>query len=81
MVTPFRMTQDIHVAADTSKNCVNYPTSKFKSYTHCDEEFVYNMFQNEIGLMPFWVAKSMDEVTQLKYVTFKSVHMSIIFLF
>ena len=61
MVTPFRMTQDIHVEADTSKNCVNYPTSKFKSYTHCDEEFVYNMFQNEIGLMPFWVAKSMVE--------------------
>lgn len=81
MVTTFRMTQDIHVEADAHKNCVNYPTSKFKSYTHCDEEFVYNMFKNEIGLMPFWVAKSMDEVTHLKYVTLKSAHMSILLMF
>ena len=60
------MTQDIHAEADAKKNCVNYPTSKFDSYTKCDEEWVYNMFQNDIGLMPFWVAKRMDEVTHLK---------------
>ena len=51
---------------DSSKNCVNYPTGEFKSYTHCDEEFVYNMFQSDIGLMPFWVAKHREEVTYLK---------------
>ena len=69
MVTPFRMTRDIHAEADSNKNCVNYPTNKFKNYSHCDEEWVYNMFQQEIGLMPFWVAKSVDEVTHLKYDT------------
>ena len=37
-----------------------------KKCTECDEEFVYNMFQNEIHMMPFWVAKHRDEVTHLK---------------
>ena len=60
------MSQDIYSDKDLNKNCKNYPYGQFKSYTECDEEFVYNMFQNEIHMMPFWVAKNRDEVTHLK---------------
>ena len=42
--------------------CRNYPTKKFSSYQECDEEFVYSTMKKH-NVMPFWAAKSLQEVT------------------
>ena len=60
------MSQDEYAEEDTKKNCRNYPYGKFKSYAKCDAEFVYNMFRNDLNLMPYWVVKELNEVTKSK---------------
>ena len=48
---------------DPGINCVNYPNGNFLNYIECDEHFVYEEMKNTFNLMPFWAAKSLDEVT------------------
>ena len=55
----------ISLEGDPGINCVNYPNSDFLNYTECDEDFVYKEMKNTFKLMPFWAAKSDDEVTKL----------------
>ena len=45
---------------ETGINCKNYLDS---SYRECDENFVYNEMKN-YGIMPFWAAKKLSEVTK-----------------
>ena len=49
---------------DEGVQCKNYPTAKFKSFSDCDEEFVYNTMKTEYEIMPFWAARTLDEVTK-----------------
>ena len=50
---------------DDSKNCKNYPYNGCSSYRDCDEKIIYTLFKRKYKVMPFWVAKNLNEVTNL----------------
>ena len=55
--------ETFNLKSDSGKNCEDYPTKTFSSYKDCDMDFVYNKMRNQYKLMPFWAAKTLDEVT------------------
>ena len=57
--------ETIHLESDLAQNCKNYPSEKYSNYKECDMEFVYNEMKNNYKIMPFWAAKTLDEVTNL----------------
>ena len=57
--------ETIHLESDSGQNCKNYPSEKFSNYRQCDMDFVYNEMKNKYKIMPFWAAKTLDEVTNL----------------
>ena len=57
--------ETIHLESDSGQNCKNYPSEKFSNYRKCDMDFVYNEMKNKYKIMPFWAAKTLDEVTNL----------------
>ena len=60
-----RIAQTIDLEEDPGSVCTNYPTEIFANYRDCDERFVYQEMKQKYNLMPFWAAKSLDEVTKL----------------
>ena len=62
----FQLSQTINSEKDPSKKCKNYPYNGFKSYYNCDEEHLYKLFSTKYKIMPPWVAKYIDEVTNLR---------------
>ena len=46
------------------EDCEVYPNKHFFSFKECDEEFVYREMKNTYKIMPFWAAKTLDEVTK-----------------
>ena len=60
------LSNTIDLESDTGIGCLNYPSSEFTSYRECDENFVYNKMKNSYNLIPFWAAKTLDEVTKYK---------------
>ena len=69
MVKRFFLTfsQKINLDSDPGISCTHYPNEDFSSYKECNENFVYNKMKIKYELMPFWAAKSLDEVTSLTY--------------
>ena len=61
----FTQTKDLEQEAGSM--CEEYPTQKFKSFHDCDEHYVYQEMKQKYNLMPFWAAKTLDEVTRLEY--------------
>ena len=61
------LSQTINLEADEGKNCKNYPNKEFASYRECDENFVYNEIQEHYKMMPFWAAKTIEEITDIEY--------------
>ena len=61
----FAFFQTIHLKSDAGQNCEDYPTETFSSYRDCDMDFVYNEMRSQYKFMPFWAAKTLDEVTNL----------------
>ena len=59
------LSQIIYLEKESGINCRNYPNVEFNSYQECDERFVYNEMKNKHKIMPFWAAKTLDEVTTL----------------
>ena len=57
----FKQTLDI-------EDCGIYPNENFLDYNECDEEYVYQEMKNTYKIMPFWAAKTLDEVTKQLYV-------------
>ena len=55
--------ETINLKSDAGKNCEDYPTETFSNYRDCDMDFVYNEMRNQYKFMPFWAAKTLDEVT------------------
>ena len=47
--------------------CLDYPTEQFENYGDCDEKNIYERFKNQFKIMPFWVARSSEEVTDLRW--------------
>ena len=68
MVKRFLITisQKINLDTDPGITCTHYPNKDYSSYRECDENFVYNEMKNNYKMMPFWAAKSLDEVTNLR---------------
>ena len=58
--------QTIDSELDTKKNCTNYPNENFKSYQDCDRKFFYDKMKHGFGLMPFWAAYDLNEVTNTR---------------
>ena len=68
------ISQRIDLETDTGKNCKDYPNENFSSYRECDEKFVYDEVMknfNIVPLVPFWAAKSIDEITENMYALMK----------
>ena len=59
------LSQRINLEIDSGINCLNYPSKEFHSYRDCDEDYVYNQMKHTYKIMPFWAAKTLDEVTSL----------------
>lgn len=57
-----RITQTINLEIDSGIKCRNYPNKEFLSYRECDENFVYKKMKAYKAL-PFWAAKTFEEVT------------------
>ena len=55
--------ETFNLKSDSGKNCEDYPTETFSSYRDCDMDFVYNEMRSQYKFMPFWAAKTLDEVT------------------
>ena len=55
--------ETINLESDTGKQCKNYPTKEFLNYSECDQAFVHEEMKNKYKIMPFWAAKTMDEIT------------------
>ena len=55
--------ETINLESDPGKRCQDYPIEKFSTYRDCDMDFVYNEMRTKYKFMPFWAAKTLDEVT------------------
>ena len=55
--------ETINLKSDLGKHCQDYPIETFSNYRDCDMDFVYNEMRNQYKFMPFWAAKTLDEVT------------------
>ena len=53
---------------DSSKDCINYPTTKYKSFKHCDDAFMKEFF-TKYDLNPFWVEDESKNLTGRKAIT------------
>ena len=61
------LSQTIRTEKDRKKPCVDYPTKQYSSYGECDRSYIFEKVWQDYGLIPFWTAKSWDNVTKLKY--------------
>ena len=59
------LSQQINLEIDSGINCLDYPSKEFQSYRDCDEDYIYNQMKHTYKIMPFWAAKTFDEVTSL----------------
>ena len=65
VVIGLRVKQSHYSDKDVKTNCVNYPTTRFKSFRECDEDFTHEeMLKN--GIMPFWAVKGKNNVSKSK---------------
>ena len=56
---------NLEAGQGNEKGCLNYPTEKFLNYSECDMDFVYNEMKDKYKIMPFWAAKTLNEITNL----------------
>ena len=56
---------DLEAGQGNEKGCRNYPTETFLNYSDCDMDFVYNKMKDEYKIMPFWAAKTLNDITNL----------------
>ena len=61
----FTLFEKIKLESGKAKGCKNYPTKQFSSFNDCDMDFVYNEMKVKYNVMPFWAAKSLNEVTNI----------------
>lgn len=62
-----KIEQIIDSELDASKNCRNYPTEEYSSFSECDEKFVQLQFRKHFdNITPFWVTDNLTEVTSFR---------------
>ena len=59
-----KLSQTINTDLNTELPCVNYPTSQYESFGECDRQHVRQVILNQTGLIPFWTADNLEEVTK-----------------
>ena len=66
-----KVKQTIFNEKDESKNCVNYPTRKYKTFNECDEYFIQRVLDEFYpqNFTPVWSTEDMSLVTTLMEVT------------
>lgn len=52
---------------DKKKRCKIYPNSQYSSFRECDEENIKKIFQEEYKILPFWIAKNLQNVSENRY--------------
>ena len=60
-----KILEKIDLSLGNEKICKDYPTNEFLSFNDCDMAFVYNEMKKKYKIMPFWAAKTLEEVTNL----------------
>ena len=61
-----KISRNIFVPEDQTKNCAVYPNPVFESYSDCDEEFMRNVIASfdPPDLVPVWLAENFENVTR-----------------
>ena len=61
-----KISKNMFVPEDLTKNCAVYPNTVFESYRDCDEEFMRNFVStfDPPDLVPVWLAESLENVTR-----------------
>ena len=61
-----KISNNIFVPEDLTKNCAVYPNPVFESYRDCDEESMRNCVStfDPPDLVPVWLAESFENVTR-----------------
>ena len=62
-----KISQNIFVEEDESKNCRNYPNEDFDSYANCDDNYMQSLC-DEAGLLPIWLTDDLNKATVQAYV-------------
>ena len=65
--------QEIFEDEDTSVNCLNYPTTEYDNYDHCDSIFINDSLTN-LGLgniTPVWMTEDINKATDKFEITSK----------
>ena len=62
-----KLSQVINTERNSKNPCSIYPTEQFASYGECDRIFFYEKVLQNFGLIPFWTANTLDDVTIQKY--------------
>jgi hypothetical protein len=63
-----KIKKNVFVKEDPTKNCENYPNSKYASYRDCDHQWMKKLVDNETpGLVPIWLADNFEMVTKQYY--------------
>ena len=58
-----KISQKINLEIDSGIKCRNYPNKEYQSYRNCDEDFLYKKMKTTYNVIPFWAAKTFEEVT------------------
>ena len=65
-----RLSQNIKTEEDPESQCKNYPYENFINYLECDQTYLQNLLQQEIGITPFWATEDLENVTTMRQVLF-----------
>ena len=61
-----KIKQTYYSDKDKSKNCINYPNTKFKSFKECDENFITDEMK-KFNVMPYWATDDQKKITRSMY--------------
>ena len=61
-----KIKQSYYSDKDKSKNCINYPNTKFKSFKDCDENFITDEME-KLNVMPYWATDDQTKITRSMY--------------
>ena len=64
-----KLSQNIRTEEDPESQCKNYPFKNFMNYNECDQTYLQNLLQQEIGITPFWATQDLKNVTKIWQVT------------
>ena len=61
-----KISQNVDSEEEENKKCKNYPFNNSVNFKDCDEKYNVDQFSSIFQLMPFWVAKDLEEVSEAR---------------